>query len=194
MFKTLIKRVAEALQDKKLPYMIIGGQAVLYYGEPRLTKDIDITLGVGPEALEEVVEVTKKLNLKILIKDVDDFVKNTMVLPAEDPSTGIRVDFIFSHSLYEKQAIERAKEVKFDCTPVKIASLEDVVIHKFVAGRPRDLEDVKNLLLKNPEYDRQYIIEWLKKFGESLNEDILRSFEEIERFSKKGKNNLTGNQ
>jgi hypothetical protein len=27
--------------------MIIGGQAVLLYGEPRLTKDIDITLGRG---------------------------------------------------------------------------------------------------------------------------------------------------
>lgn len=26
--------------------MIIGGQAVMVYGEPRLTKDIDITLGV----------------------------------------------------------------------------------------------------------------------------------------------------
>ncbi|GAH87084.1 unnamed protein product, partial [marine sediment metagenome] len=25
--------------------MIIGGQAVLLYGEPRLTRDIDVTLG-----------------------------------------------------------------------------------------------------------------------------------------------------
>lgn len=184
MFKTLIKRVAKALKDANLPYMIIGGQAVLFYGEPRLTKDIDITLGVGTEALKEVVGVTKKLNLKILINDVDDFVKKTMVLPTEDPSTGIRVDFIFSHSLYEKQAIERAKEVKFGRIPVKIASLEDVVIHKIVAGRQRDLDDIKNLLLKNPGYDRGYIVEWLKKFDESLNEDFLRSFKEIERYIK----------
>ncbi|MEM3112481.1 MAG: nucleotidyl transferase AbiEii/AbiGii toxin family protein [Candidatus Anstonellales archaeon] len=181
MFKTLIKRIAKALQEANLPYMIIGGQAVLFYGEPRLTKDIDITLGVDTEALKEVVEVTKKLNFKILINDVDDFVKKTMVLPTEDPSTGVRVDFIFSHSLYEKQAIERAKEVKFGRIPVKMASLEDVVIHKIVAGRQRDLDDVKNLFLKNPVYDRDYIIEWLKKFDESLSEGFLRSFEEIER-------------
>jgi len=29
--------------------MVIGGQAVLLYGEPRLTKDIDITLGDSGE-------------------------------------------------------------------------------------------------------------------------------------------------
>jgi hypothetical protein len=32
--------------------MIIGGQAVLLYGEPRLTRDIDITLGVSAEHLD----------------------------------------------------------------------------------------------------------------------------------------------
>jgi len=30
--------------------MVIGGQAVLLYGEPRLTRDIDITLGIGVES------------------------------------------------------------------------------------------------------------------------------------------------
>jgi len=34
--------------------MVIGGQAVLLYGEPRLTKDIDITLGKGIESLEKI--------------------------------------------------------------------------------------------------------------------------------------------
>jgi hypothetical protein len=34
--------------------MVIGGQAVLLYGEPRLTKDIDITLGEGIESLEKI--------------------------------------------------------------------------------------------------------------------------------------------
>ena len=36
--------------------MIIGGQAVLLYGEPRLTRDIDITLGVNANYQEEEIE------------------------------------------------------------------------------------------------------------------------------------------
>lgn len=34
--------------------MVIGGQAMLLYGEPRLTKEIDITLGVDLSGLSTV--------------------------------------------------------------------------------------------------------------------------------------------
>ena len=164
MFKDLIERIAEALDQSGLPYMIIGGQAVLYYGEPRFTKDIDITLGADTQALEEVLFLTVRLDLDLLVKEVEDFVRKTMVLPTQDRSTGIRVDFIFSHSLYERQAIDSAMNVNFGAVSVKISSLEDVVIHKIVAGRPRDIEDIKNILLKNPDYDKKYITHWLDIF------------------------------
>ena len=46
MFEKLIRRVAQRLDDDKIPYMVIGGQAVLVYGRPRPTRDIDTTLGI----------------------------------------------------------------------------------------------------------------------------------------------------
>jgi len=150
--------------------MVIGGQAVLLYGEPRLTKDIDITLGIGVEELEKVKSVVARLGLKVLVDNVENFVKKTMVLPTLDEKSGIRVDFIFSYSPYERQAIERAKDVKFGKVSVKFASLEDVVIHKVIAGRARDIEDIKSLLLKNPHYDAEYITRWLRNFDRSMAE------------------------
>ena len=50
MFEELIARIAGELKKADLPYMIIGGQAVLLYGSPRMTKDIDITLGLHAES------------------------------------------------------------------------------------------------------------------------------------------------
>jgi len=41
----LFKKTARELSSQNIPYMVIEGQAVLLYGESRLTKDIDITLG-----------------------------------------------------------------------------------------------------------------------------------------------------
>ncbi len=35
--------------------MLIGGQAVLLHGRPRLTEDIDITVGADPGRLDEVL-------------------------------------------------------------------------------------------------------------------------------------------
>jgi hypothetical protein len=57
MFTELLERLAHAFDEARLPYMIIGGQAVLLYGEPRLTRDIDITLGVDIDRQSDVTAV-----------------------------------------------------------------------------------------------------------------------------------------
>jgi hypothetical protein len=49
MFEETLIKIANFLNHLSIPYMIIGGQAVLLYGEPRLTRDIDITLGIDIE-------------------------------------------------------------------------------------------------------------------------------------------------
>lgn len=156
--------------------MVIGGQAVLLYGEPRLTKDIDITLGVGIDRLSLIEKIAKSIRLRPLISEIEDFVKDTMVFPTIDDPSGIRVDFIFSYSSYERQAIERAKEIKFGQTEVKYAALEDVVIHKIIAGRARDIEDVQYILLKDPDYDTDYIEKWLTEFDRSLDKNFKEKF------------------
>lgn len=152
---------------------------MLLYGEPRLTKDIDITLGLGIDGFKAIKKIIQNLALRILVNNPEEFVQKTMVFPVIDDKTGIRVDFIFSFSLYEKQSIERAKDVKFGRVMVKFASLEDVVIHKIIAGRARDLEDVKSILLKNSNYDVNYISEWLEEFEKSLNESFSEEFKKI---------------
>jgi len=96
-----------------------------------------------------------------------NFAKETNVLPAEEPTSGIRIDFIFSSSLYETQAIKRAKEIIIDNYPVKFALCEDVIIHKMVAARAVDAEDIKSILIKNKDsIDFEYIRRWLSKFDE----------------------------
>lgn len=96
MFEELLAKIGDVFDRHKVPYMIIGGQAVLLYGEPRLTRDIDITIGYGIEHFEEILNIVNELSLKPLVEDIHTFVKQTMVLPLLDESTGIRVDFIFS--------------------------------------------------------------------------------------------------
>lgn len=158
MFQRLLRKISRELKKTSLPYMVIGGQAVLLYGEPRLTRDIDIALGIGVDGLDRVKKIIQNAGLKILVKNERSFVEKTMVLPTLDEMSGIRVDFIFSFSPYKKQAIERGKDIKFGKTLIRFASLEDVVIHKVIAGRPRDIKDVKTILLKNTGYEIKAIL------------------------------------
>lgn len=168
MYKELTSAIARSLDGKGIPYMVIGGQAVLVHGEPRLTRDIDIALGTGPEGLGLVLEAAEELGLETLPEDVRAFVERTMVLPASHADSGMRVDFIFSSTPYERQAIGRASVIDMEGTPVRFASPENLVMHKLFARRPRDLEDAKGVILKNPGLDRDYIRGWLEQFDTSL--------------------------
>lgn len=181
MLEKLIRKIAERLDADKIPYMVIGGQAVLIYGRPRLTRDIDITLGIDVDDFALVEKACKKLKLKMLPARPEDFAKETRVLPAEEQKSGFRVDFVFSFSEYERQAIKKAKRVNINSYPVKFASCEDVIIHKMVAGRAVDEEDVKSILVKNKSsIDRKYIRRWLSEFSKSFgNEGIMDRFNSL---------------
>lgn len=166
MFEKLIKKIARQLDKNGIPYIIIGGQAVLLYGTPRLTRDINITLGVDTDEFLLIENISKKIGLKILPKDPQSFTRQTNVLPVEETKSGIRVDFIFSWTPYEEQAMKRSEKVVINGYPVKFASCEDVIIHKMFAGRAIDIEDVKNILIKNKaKLNREYIKKWLVEFS-----------------------------
>jgi hypothetical protein len=81
MFEEILSKIGAILKRHNIPYMIIGGQAVLLYGEPRLTRDIDITLGVDTGYIDELLAVVRELALKPIPENIKLFVQQTMVLP-----------------------------------------------------------------------------------------------------------------
>lgn len=165
MIESLLKNIARNLDKERIPYMIIGGQAVLVWGSPRMTRDIDITLGIDTDYYPVLQRLCKRAGLKTLVSKAEDFVNQTKVLPVEDIGSSIRIDFIFSSTSYERQAIKRARKILIKQYPVRFASLEDIIIHKLFAGRAIDIEDIKAILIKNKKRVKvRYIKKWLSEF------------------------------
>ncbi|MEW5902593.1 MAG: nucleotidyltransferase [Acidobacteriota bacterium] len=177
IFQELLEKLALALESAGIPYMVIGGQAVLLYGEPRLTRGVDVSLGADAERIREVLDLVLRLGWRVLVEEPGDFVRRTMVLPCDDPQSGVRVDLTFSFNPYERQALERVKMVAMGKAIVRFTSVEDLIIHKIIAGRPRDLEDIKGVLLKNRGLDEVYIRNWLRECQDSLSEPLLQRFD-----------------
>lgn len=175
MFEEILARLAAALRRHDIPAMVIGGQAVLLYGEPRLTRDIDVTLGVGADRLPTILALLGEIPLRPLPESPEAFVGETLVLPALHEATGVRVDLVFSFTPFELQAIARARTVVLAGEEVRFATAEDVIIHKIFAGRPRDLEDVASILRNQPGLDRAYIRGWLAEFDAGAEEPVFMS-------------------
>jgi hypothetical protein len=114
-----------------------------------------------------VVEVCSALGFENLVDDVAGFVRRTFVLPVVDAGTGIRVDFIFSSTPYEREAIRRSDVVRIRGIDVRFASAEDLILHKLFAGRPRDLEDAENVARrKGSSLDWGYMEAWASAFAD----------------------------
>ncbi|MEM1041400.1 MAG: nucleotidyltransferase [Bacteroidota bacterium] len=178
MFEKLLAALARELDAAGVPYMVIGGQAVLLYGEPRLTRDVDVTLGVGPDRLPDVLRVVETLALRPLVEP-QAFVAETLVLPCSDVEGERQVDFVFSFGGYEREAIERANTAEIGGERVRFASAEDLIVLKLVAGRPRDVEDVRGILVRQPALDAAYIRRWLSAFDEALGMQTVSLFDDL---------------
>lgn len=58
--------------------------------------------------------------------------------------------------------------------------MEDLIIHKLIFYRPRDIEDLKAIILKQKNnLDEEYIKKWLKIFSKTLEIDLIERFETL---------------
>lgn len=179
-FSALLARIGTALEARGVPYMVIGGHAAILYGEPRLTRDIDITVELGPDRLEDLLEVVREAGL-VPAQGAEELARRNYVLPCSDPATYLDVDIILAVSAYEQEAMARTRTVVVGGAGVRFAAPEDVLIHKIVAGRPRDIEDARAILVRSPDLDRQYIMRWLRGFEATLSSPVVQQFLDLDR-------------
>ena len=106
------------------------------------------------------------LGLAPLPEDIEGFVRQTFVLPARHRETGLRVDFVFSSTPYERQAIARAVRITLAGAIIPFATAEDLIIHKLFAGRAIDWEDALGVARRKAvELDWSYIERWAQEFA-----------------------------
>lgn len=164
--ESLLVRTARGLDEAGIPYMLVGGQAVTFHGIPRFTEDIDITIGLSADGVEEMLSFCRDAGLSALPDDPATFVRSTNVLPVSDPTSGVRVDFIFSSVPFERSAIERAVKVTVRGAGVRVATPEDLVLYKLFAGRPRDVEDARGIVtVRREDLDWEYLRKWAEEFS-----------------------------
>lgn len=150
-----LRALSSYLDERKLPYMVIGGVANLAWGMPRSTFAIDVTVW-APAGTEPALIAALVAAFTALSAEPEKFALETRVLPLE--VEGFRVDLILGQLPYEEQAIRRARLVDMEGVKVRICSPEDLIVHKVLSDRPKDLEDVRGIVRAQAgKLDRAYL-------------------------------------
>ena len=159
--------MAERLEILRIPYIVIGGMANAIWGEPRATLDVDVTVWVDDVEIPSVPERLAD-QFSILPEHPVDFVRQTRVLPIETRA-GVRIDLIFGMLPFEWTAIQRGVSQLVAGKPVRFCTAEDLILHKIISHRDRDLQDVKAILHRlGPHLDRDYLEPRLQDLAEAL--------------------------
>ena len=176
-----IREVHEFMTARQVPYMIIGGIALQYWGEPRFTRDIDVTILIPYEREREILEKILSSFMHRISDALEFALKHRICLVKSND--GYEIDMSLGIMGYEESAINRAVNFDLGGHQVKICSAEDLIIHKTVAGRPRDEADIESIVIRQGnKLDVDYIRQWLQEFSLLLGtEEILERFERFWR-------------
>ena len=111
----------------------------------------------------------------------DEFVKATRVLPLIHQSTGMPLDIVLAGPGLEEQFLDRAVAVALDDFTVPVISPEDLLVTKLLAGRQKDVEDIRGVLrVRSGLLDLDYIRHTITMIEDALGQSDLRPLFETE--------------
>lgn len=146
----------KCLDECKVKYIIVGGEAVIYYGYPRLTGDIDLFYENSKENVHHLWDALNAFWNGTIpgIQSMDEFMIDGMVFQFGVPPN--RIDFINKiegvdfQEAWKERVNEKIRFKDKEVTAYYIG-ISALIHNKSMLSRPKDQEDLKYLV----EFKRQ---------------------------------------
>jgi hypothetical protein len=181
-----VNEVLKAAQDvqhfcesKGWKFCIIGGLALIRWGEPRETVDVDLTLLTGFGSEEQFITAVLE-RYEPRVQRATEFALTNRVLLIRC-SNGVGIDMALGALPFEETAIERSSMFQFaPDLQLRTCSAEDLIVFKAFASRPKDWIDVDGVIVRNAQrLDWNYIRRQLEPLVELKGApDILTQLEQ----------------
>ena len=163
-----IARVIEKFDGQGI---FIGGFAVSLVARPRFTEDIDAMILQRDRTVGEFLAAFAAEGIRPRNDDPESFAALYRMLLLVHEDSQIPVDVSLGMLSFEERAVERSFLFRSGGIGLRLASAEDLVVMKLVAGRPQDVGDVASLLNSHPELDRAFVHRTVEEFASVLEND-----------------------
>jgi hypothetical protein len=141
--------VRALLEQTRTPWALAGALAALEYrATKRMTTDLDILVSWNPDLVQALL--AEGFDVRVFDDEGEPHLMRTN-------RGGCAVDFIVATTDYQHLAIERAEHNRL--------TVEDVLVHKLIAWRPRDRDDVRSILSTGLAFDRDYVDHWATEWA-----------------------------
>ena len=148
----------QLLTDARVDYVLVGGLAVQLHGYLRSTFDVDLVLAMNDDNLARFIDVAKQQGLApgipVSIESLRDAArieqwprdKGMLALSLREPQVGGGVvDVIVRPEVSFERLMVNAVAGDLFGRQVPIASIDDLLVMKRAANRPKDWMDIEAL-------------------------------------------------
>lgn len=175
---------AALAKREHLRWYLFGAQAVAAHGVPRSTDDIDITVELGERHLSSLIAPLAKAGFHPLIDDVA-FAVQARVYPVQHQASGWNLDLVLAGPGIEEQFLSEVVRLRVGTTEIPVIAVEHLVALKVLAGRPRDLEDVRGLV-RVADLDETRVLATLELLETALDQsDLIPLYRRLRREAKR---------
>jgi hypothetical protein len=174
---SIIREVISALNQTEIPYVLVGAFARNYYADPRSTKDADIVISMDGQTLEPLVKLLGeefRLERQMAFETNTGTLKNVLL----HPQSGFTVElFGLSTDAHDQERFKRRRATSYEGLPTHVLTAEDYVITKLRWPRPKDSQDVRDVIaMQGDALDWNHIRHWAGTHGSSAKlEQLLAS-------------------
>jgi hypothetical protein len=154
-----------------LRWYVFGAVAVNLHGFPRTTADVDITIDLGDLDPHRFVLALAKAGFAARFAD-DAFIAATHVIPVSHVASATPMDLVLAGPGLEQQFLDGAVEMIVGGRRIPVIGPEHLVVTKVLAGRAKDLEDVRELVAMR-SLDHSKIEEMLGQLEEAIDDSEL---------------------
>lgn len=136
------ENLLKSLNDHKVEFIIIGATAFPIHGYARATLDLDIFIRPDPQNVSRLMDALRDFGYDLADVTPDDLLTKKVLIRQYLVETDIHPfvsGLTFDHVWNNKVSGTYGKE------KVYYASLDDLIMMKQAAGRPKDLEDLRVL-------------------------------------------------
>jgi hypothetical protein len=142
-----------ALSELDAPWMVIGGIAVIAHGVQRMTTDIDAVIRGDAVLVPALLQALRRHQIAARIADAEAFAATNLVLLTRHRPTEVDLDLSLGWTSFEHEALAARAATRYGKVSVPMARVDDLVVFKAIAGRPRDIDDAVTLLALYPHID-----------------------------------------
>ena len=168
----LLRRVVEALERLRVPYLVTGSIATIFFGEPRFTNDIDIVVRVTPRTAGLLADEFPGPEFFIDREAAREAAIAGRQFNLIHPGSGLKVDFIVAPDTpFNRSRFSRGLRVLPAADlEASFATPEDVILMKMDfyrrGGSERHLRDIAGVLrISGDDLDHEYIRTWAERLG-----------------------------